>query len=116
MVISGGILGAGLSRTLGFDRQSPDARLLSYSGAAGALSAFIGVPLAGSIFVHELSDPSAQIGSPGSLSPTILSSICAVFTKKVLLSWPSSPMGGHFSYGHEVANRTLIIKILSFQI
>ena len=74
------------------------------------------IPKERKAFVHELSDPSAQIGSPGSLSPTILSSICAVFTKKVLLSWPSSPMGGHFSYGHEVANRTLIIKILSFQI
>uniref|UniRef100_A0A7S4JVC3 Chloride channel protein n=1 Tax=Odontella aurita TaxID=265563 RepID=A0A7S4JVC3_9STRA len=73
---------------------------LAYAGAAGALTAFMGIPVAGSIFALELTRSGAGLssGARDALSPSIAASVAAIAVIRALLS-PDAAVGGHFSYG-----------------
>ena len=103
MVCAGSILGASIGKKI-FDKPSNNKlrniRTCAYSGAAGALTAFMGIPIAGSIFALEMTRSSAGITSSNSnvLSPAIAASLAALVVLKGILL-PHTPMGGHFDYG-----------------
>ena len=81
MVLAGGLVGSAVSKRLYGDDDHAMARMMAYVGAAGALTTFIGMPLAGAIFVLEITKPS----------------IASLLTAKALLT-PAEPIGGHFVY------------------
>ena len=61
MVAAGAVCGAAIAR-----RYRLDEREAAFAGAAGALTTFLGFPIAGAVFAHELLVPSAGLGA-GSL-------------------------------------------------
>lgn len=103
MVCAGALLGANIARirflpdpsteTTGPEKSDlADHQVtLAYAGAAGALTAFMIIPIAGSVFVLEMTRSNSGFHSDGSQSfvPAIAASISAL----LLL------VGGHFSYG-----------------
>lgn len=103
MVCAGALLGSSLAKWLyGNDGESAKSRqeTLAYAGAAGALTAFMGIPIAGSIFALELTRSNAGISQAGdkALSPSILASVAALAVLRGFLV-PAKAVGGHFSYG-----------------
>jgi H+/Cl- antiporter ClcA len=103
MVCAGALVGASLAKYwYGKDGALSKSRqeTLAYAGAAGALTAFMGIPIAGSIFALELTRSNAGISQAGdkALSPSILASVAALAVIRGLLV-PSKTVGGHFSYG-----------------
>ena len=71
-----------------------DEREAAFAGAAGALTAFLGFPIAGAVFVHELATPGADMAA--GLAPTALATIGAA-----LAGWliKGGTIGGHFRWG-----------------
>eukprot|EP00536_Pseudo-nitzschia_multiseries_P016229 jgi/Psemu1/320992/estExt_fgenesh1_pm.C_10510002 len=102
MVCAGALLGASFARYVyGDDDATDNQETLAYAGAAGALTAFMGIPIAGSIFALELTSPHAGLNKAGgkqALSSTVMSSIAALVAIRAVLD-PFSTVGGHFSYG-----------------
>ena len=116
MVCAGSILGASIGKKI-FHKPSNNKlrniRTCAYSGAAGALTAFMGIPIAGSIFALEMTRSSAGITSSNSnvLSPAIAASLAALVVLKGILL-PHAPMGGHFDYGLSntvISGRSMIL-------
>jgi len=105
MVCAGGLIGLSMGkRWHNSDGDSDDAtskkkEILVYAGAAGALTAFMGIPLAGPIFALELTRASANLSrSAGdSLGPAVAASAAALFLIRGAFKG-GSPMGGHFMY------------------
>ena len=99
MVCAGALIGSSLSRRW-YGPSKKNQEVLSYAGAAGALTAFMGIPIAGSIFALELTCSNAGVSKASgyALSPTMISSIAALTLIRFFLV-PSNPVGGHFSYG-----------------
>ncbi len=99
MVCAGALIGSSMSRKW-YGDSARHQEILSYAGAAGALTAFMGIPIAGSIFAIEMTRSNAGMSkaSGHSLSPAVISSIAAIFMLRGVLM-PSSEVGGHFSYG-----------------
>ena len=99
MVLAGGLVGSAVSKRLYGDDDHAMARMMAYVGAAGALTTFIGMPLAGAIFVLEITQPSAGFGAGAhdALAPAAAASIASLLTAKALLT-PAEPIGGHFVY------------------
>lgn len=104
MVCAGALIGASLSRKW-YGREDTDKsrrqqEILAYAGAAGALTAFMGIPIAGSIFALELTRSNAGLSKAGgkALSPAVLSSIAALVLIRGILA-PTASVGGHFTYG-----------------
>lgn len=105
MVCAGGLVGKALS-----DRWNDECNMntrtgcnrdviMIYAGAAGALTAFMGIPLAGSIFALELTRASAGMSSVATdaLAPAVAASVAAlVFIRGI--ADPKSTVGGHFRY------------------
>lgn len=104
MVCAGALIGASFARYLygnNNDVSTENQETLAYAGAAGALTAFMGIPVAGSIFALELTSSHAGVNKAGgkrALSSTIMSSIAALVVIRAVLD-PFSAVGGHFDYG-----------------
>jgi H+/Cl- antiporter ClcA len=105
MVCAGGLVGASLARRwYGNDNNAAEAirrqETLAYAGAAGALTAFMGIPIAGSIFALELTRSNAAMNRAGerALSPAVIASVAALVVIRAFLV-PSTAVGGHFAYG-----------------
>ena len=119
MVCAGALIGASTSRYIyGNDNENTDTEeVLAYAGASGALTAFMGIPIAGSIFALELTSSNAGMNKAGgnrALSSTIISSIAALVTIKAIID-PVSAVGGHFNYGAVglVPGRTMITTAIA---
>ena len=116
MVCAGALIGASIARYWygeNVDNENHQ-ETLAYAGAAGALTAFMGIPIAGSIFALELTSSHAGLNKAGgkrALSSTIISSIAALITIRAVFE-PYSAIGGHFDYGKVVdllSGRTMIV-------
>mmetsp|Transcript_12518 Transcript_12518/g.26662 ORF Transcript_12518/g.26662 Transcript_12518/m.26662 type:complete len:527 (-) Transcript_12518:30-1610(-) len=112
MVCTGALIGSSLSRRM-YGSSMKSQEILSYAGAAGALTAFMGIPIAGSIFALELTRPGSRIESTA-LSPAVISSIAAIALIRGFLA-PSASVGGHFSYGPigDLSGRAMILTSLA---
>eukprot|EP00580_Thalassiosira_gravida_P010380 CAMPEP_0201643658 /NCGR_PEP_ID=MMETSP0493-20130528/28658_1 /ASSEMBLY_ACC=CAM_ASM_000838 /TAXON_ID=420259 /ORGANISM="Thalassiosira gravida, Strain GMp14c1" /LENGTH=407 /DNA_ID=CAMNT_0048118137 /DNA_START=44 /DNA_END=1267 /DNA_ORIENTATION=- len=99
MVCAGALIGSSMSR-IWYGTSGRHQEILSYAGAAGALTAFMGIPIAGSIFAIEMtrSNVGMNKASETSLSPSVISSIAAIVMIRGILT-PGNHVGGHFSYG-----------------
>ncbi|KAK1740415.1 CLC voltage-gated chloride channel [Skeletonema marinoi] len=105
MVCAGGLVGKALSNRwnnecntktlIGCNRDV----IMTYAGAAGALTAFMGIPLAGSIFALELTRASAGMASAATdaLVPAVVASVAALALIRGIAD-PHSSVGGHFRY------------------
>ena len=105
MVCAGGLLGASLARYWYGKEEDPvtskrHQETLAYAGAAGALTAFMGIPIAGSIFALELTRSNAGLSQAGerALSPAVVASVAALALIRAFLV-PANTVGGHFTYG-----------------
>ncbi|KAL3936783.1 MAG: hypothetical protein SGBAC_007972 [Bacillariaceae sp.] len=103
MVCAGALLGSSLAKYwYGSSSEASKSKqeVLAYAGAAGALTAFMGIPMAGSIFALELTRSNAGLAtsSDRALSPSMLSSIAAIALIRGILL-PAKAVGGHFTYG-----------------
>ena len=85
------MLGAAMGRRVG--GRERDAAL---AGAAGALTSFIDMPVAGAIFVVELLAPGAGLADDA-LPAAILATVGASLAGAALA--PHRPVGGHFDWG-----------------
>ena len=99
MVIAGALVGSAFSHRLFGAEDHASARTLAYAGAAGALTTFIGMPVAGALFVLEITRASASLSAaaPTALAPAAAAS-CASFLVAKALFAPASAIGGHFVY------------------
>jgi len=110
MVCAGTLIGKGMSSKWYQEQPKINKHLESYSirkarqvmlyaGAAGALTAFMGTPLAGAIFVLELTCPSSGMCSlaKDALVPAVAASVVALMLIRGVLD-PHSSVGGHFTY------------------
>ena len=72
---------------------------MAYAGAAGALTTFIGMPLAGAIFVLEITRASAgfNVEAFESLTPAVVASCVSMIVLKAIFT-PAKAIGGHFIY------------------
>ena len=109
MVCAGGLIGAAMARrwdnTDGIDDSGDDnttckKEIFTFAGAAGSLTAFMGIPLAGPIFALELTRASSGMSpaAKDALGPAVVASAAALLLIRGLLKG-SSLVGGHFSYG-----------------
>ncbi len=122
MVCAGALVGASLSRRLYCGKEvdpsisAKNQETLAYAGAAGALTAFMGIPIAGSIFALEMtrSDAGLSKASERALSPAVMSSIAALVVIRGILS-PSATVGGHFNYGTvgDLSGRAMIYTAIA---
>ena len=94
------MVGASLARKFFGPDETKKAESLAYAGAAGALTAFMGIPIAGSIFALELTRSSAGLssGAREALSPAVAASVAALVLIRAFLL-PNATVGGHFTYG-----------------
>ena len=120
MVCAGGIVGTSISRRWFGDpdsspRAAGAAEALAYAGAAGTLTAFMGIPIAGSVFALEMTRESSGMnkGARGAWSPAVAASVAALALLRVVLE-PSGAVGGHFSYGSvgALGGRAMMIAAL----
>jgi len=121
MVCAGALIGASVARYIyGNDEENAsidNQEILAYAGASGALTAFMGIPIAGSIFVLELTSSHAgmhKAGGKRALSSTVMSSIAALVTIQAIFD-PFSAIGGHFNYGAvgSLTGRTMIATAIA---
>eukprot|EP00966_Prymnesium_polylepis_P285894 6604241-Prymnesium_polylepis.1 len=100
MVVAGGLVGSAWSKRLYGDEDHASARVMAFAGAAGALTAFIGMPVAAALFVLEITRPSTGLNARAyeALTPAIGASCVSMLTAKSLLA-PTAPICGHFAYG-----------------
>jgi len=100
MVVAGSLVGAAYARRVYGASDHGMARTLAYAGAAGALTTFIGMPLAGAIFVLEITRASSGMHAEAyeSLTPAVIASCTSMLMARAVLS-PAKPIGGHFVYG-----------------
>lgn len=124
MVCAGGLVGASFARFWYNQRNEQNdnesvtiqrhQETLAYAGAAGALTAFMGIPIAGSIFALEMTRSNAGLSKTGAdraLSPSIIASVSALVLVRLFLV-PSEHIGGHFTYGPMVgalSGQTMIL-------
>ena len=115
MVCAGALVGASMSRKLYGNSDTKKVETLAYAGAAGALTAFMGIPIAGSVFALELTRASAGLasGAKEALSPAVAASVAALVVIRAVLL-PHKAVGGHFSYGlvGALSGRTMILAAL----
>lgn len=89
MVAAGAVCGAAIAR-----RYRLDEREAAFAGAAGALTTFLGFPIAGAVFVHELVVPGADMAPR--IAPTVLATVGAALAGGLL---KGRNVGGHFNWG-----------------
>jgi len=113
MVTAGGLVGVSLARkylrSASKSRQrrksaSSVEETLAYAGAAGTLSGFMNVPLAGPIFALEMTNRGTGISSTAARSWNSAMAACfagMAFVRGGLV--PHMGVGGHFTYGAKAA-------------
>lgn len=113
MVTAGGLVGVSLARKYlqsnskkgkGSDSSASIEETLAYAGAAGTLTGFMNVPLAGPIFAMEMTSRRAGVSSHAakSWSAAMAASMAGmVFVRGGLV--PNLTLGGHFTYGAKAA-------------
>ena len=94
MVAAGGVVGAALARRCGRGERAG-----ALAGASGALTAFLGFPVAGAVFAHEILTPSAGLAG-GGVSSSVLATVGASLACAALAG---GSVGGHFSWGGAAA-------------
>mmetsp|Transcript_31597 Transcript_31597/g.66440 ORF Transcript_31597/g.66440 Transcript_31597/m.66440 type:complete len:562 (+) Transcript_31597:53-1738(+) len=89
---------ANVASSDGHNNNKRAAEILTYAGASGALTAFMGIPLAGPIFVLELTSASSGMASVAkdALGPAVAASAAALVLIRGILA-PKSSIGGHFA-------------------
>jgi H+/Cl- antiporter ClcA len=99
MVIVGALVGSAFSHRLFGADDHASARIMAYAGAAGALTTFIGMPVAGALFVLEITSSTASLSAaaPTALAPAVAASCASFLAAKALIA-PTSAVGGHFVY------------------
>jgi len=104
MVIAGALVGSAFSHRLFGAEDHASARTLAYAGAAGALTTFIGMPVAGALFVLEITSSTASLSAaaPTALAPAVAASCASFLVAKALIA-PTSAVGGHFVYASVAA-------------
>jgi len=117
MVCAGALIGSSAGRRLYGSRDAASAaranEILAFAGAAGTLTAFMSIPVAGSIFALELARSGAAMSPAASdaLVPTIVASMAAIVLIRGVLN-PGGAIGGHFAYfvaeGGALGGRTAI--------
>ena len=117
MVVAGALVGSAFGKRLYGDNNHAMARTMAYAGAAGALTTFIGMPLAGAIFVLEIPRASSGLaaGAHEALTPAIVASCASMLVAKAVFA-PAKAIGGHFAYaavGGALTGRTLAAISLS---
>ena len=116
MVCAGGLVGASLARKWFGSDDIKTAETLAYAGAAGALTSFMGIPIAGSIFALELTRSSAGLssGAKDALSPAVAASVAGLVLLRAFLI-PDTAVGGHFTYGAvgSLSGRTMMLAALA---
>lgn len=116
MVCAGGLVGVSLAKRWFGKDDTRMAENLGYAGAAGALTAFMGIPIAGSIFALELTRSSAGLstGAREALSPAVAASIAALVVIRAILL-PHKDVGGHFAYGSvgAISGRSMMTAALA---
>uniref|UniRef100_A0A7S3RW28 Chloride channel protein n=1 Tax=Emiliania huxleyi TaxID=2903 RepID=A0A7S3RW28_EMIHU len=103
MVVAGSLVGAAYARRVYGAGEHAMARTMAYAGAAGALTTFIGMPLAGALFVLELTRASSGLHPEAyaALTPAVAASCASMLVARALLA-PAAPVGGHFAYSSSV--------------
>lgn len=116
MVCAGGLVGASLARRWFGKDDTKASETLAYAGSAGALTSFMGIPIAGSIFALELTRSSAGLssGAKEALSPAVAASVAGLVLLRAFLI-PNADVGGHFNYGAvgSLNGRTMILAALA---
>lgn len=99
MVVAGSLVGSAYAKRVYGPSDHAMARILAYAGAAGALTTFIGMPLAGAIFVLEITRASSGLNPEAyeALTPAVVASCASLLVAKALLA-PAKATGGHFAY------------------
>ncbi|KAL7542472.1 hypothetical protein ACHAXR_011818 [Thalassiosira sp. AJA248-18] len=116
MVTAGGLVGVSIARKYiqyaskngSVKKSSAIKEKLAFAGAAGTLTGFMNVPLAGPIFALEMVGRDAGISSLAAKSWT--AALAASFTGMVFVRGglvPNLGLGGHFTYGAKAAVGTL---------
>ncbi|EOD27299.1 hypothetical protein EMIHUDRAFT_457210 [Emiliania huxleyi CCMP1516] len=97
------LVGAAYARRVYGAGEHAMARTMAYAGAAGALTTFIGMPLAGALFVLELTRASSGLHPEAyaALTPAVAASCASMLVARALLA-PAAPVGGHFVYSSSV--------------
>jgi H+/Cl- antiporter ClcA len=110
MVCAGALVGAAVARQRRHnDNDNNDEEAtLAYAGAAGALTAFMGLPIAGAVFALELTRAGADMAA-AALSPCVVASVAAFGVMRGLV-YPQALVGGHYDYGTvgALTGRTMI--------
>jgi H+/Cl- antiporter ClcA len=110
MVCAGALVGAAVARQRRHkdNDNKDDETTLAYAGAAGALTAFMGLPIAGAVFALELTRSGADMAA-AALSPCVVASVAALVVMRGLV-FPQALVGGHFDYGTvgALTGRTMI--------
>ncbi len=114
MVCAGGLVGKALSNRWNNECNTQRDVIMTYAGAAGALTAFMGIPLAGSVFALELTRASAGMASAasGALVPAVAASVAALAFIRGIAD-PMSSVGGHFRYLPGIPNLSGRVTILT---
>ena len=88
MVVAGSLLGSAYALRVYGPSDHAMARTMAYAGAAGALTTFIGMPLAGAIFVLEITRASSGLNPEASraLTPAVISSCASLLMAKAVLA------------------------------
>lgn len=119
MVCAGGLVGASMARKWFGKDDVKASETLAYAGSAGALTSFMGIPIAGSIFALELTRSSAGLssGAKDALSPAVAASVAGLVLLRAVLI-PNADVGGHFYYGAvgALSGRTMILAALASSI
>ena len=117
MVVAGSLVGSLYGgRVYGMSAHAMR-RTMAYAGAAGALTTFIDMPLAGALFVLEITRASSGIHPEAyqALTPAVVSSCASMLIAKGLLAPPTSALGGHFVYdavGGALTGRPFVVLSL----
>ena len=116
MVAAGSLVGAAYGRRVFGTSDHAMARTMAFAGAAGALTTFIGMPLAGAIFVLEVTRASSGLnaGAYNALTPAVVASCASLIVAKALVA-PAKAIGGHFVYdavGNALTGRPMAVIAL----
>ena len=99
MVVAGSLVGSAYGKRVFGESSHRLRRTFAYAGAAGALTTFIGMPLAGAIFVLEITRASSGLNPEAyyALTPAVVASCASMVFAKAIFA-PTASIGGHFAY------------------
>jgi len=99
MVVAGSLVGSAYGKRAYGVSAHGMRRVMAYAGATGALTTFIGMPLAGAIFVLEITRASSGLNPEAyaALTPAVVASCASMIVAKAVFA-PAKALGGHFAY------------------